>query len=218
MNEEAEFLEHQQGCPRCTAYYDEMLVFEDMLNRALAIDVPDARYTEMPEAPVKERVRIWGNARWYALAATLVLSVGAASLLMFARSGQMSPEELIAHINHEAVSLVRTSIREDTSNVNKIVAKIGARLDENVGLVSYARTCFFRGYFVPHLVVQGEAGPVTILILPNEEVSAPVRFDEGGFRGTILPTARGSIAVIGESDEPMEAIENRVAEAVEWSI
>ena len=36
------------------------------------------------------------------------------------------------------------------------------------GLVSYANSCVFRGHHVPHLVVQTEAGPVTVMVLVHE--------------------------------------------------
>ena len=34
-----------------------------------------------------------------------------------------------------------------------------------LGLFSYAMSCFVRGEWVPHLVVQGEHGPVMLLLL-----------------------------------------------------
>ena len=84
-----------------------------------------------------------------------------------------------------------------------------------VGTVSYVKLCPFRGTMVAHFVVQGSAGPVTVLLLPNEEVSEPVIVDEEGFTGTIVSLETGgSIAVVGNQEEQIEDIKNRVAAAV----
>jgi hypothetical protein len=83
--------------------------------------------------------------------------------------------------------------------------------------VSYARTCPFRGEKVPHLVVQTGVGPVTVMVLRNEKVSAPVHFDEQGYSGTILPAGPGSIAVIGTAHANLDQVAERVLDAVEWS-
>jgi len=37
---------------------------------------------------------------------------------------------------------------------------------------------------------------VTIMVLPREEVTGRVAFDEEGYRGVLMPAQRGSIAVL----------------------
>ena len=72
-------------------------------------------------------------------------------------------------------------------------------------MVSYAQSCRFRGEKVPHLVVQTDAGPVTVMVLRNEKVTAPVKFAEQGYVGTILPAGPGSVAVIGPTGADLVA-------------
>ena len=43
---------------------------------------------------------------------------------------------------------------------------------------------------VPHLVVQTEMGPVTVMVLVHESVAKPVPFEEQGYRGVIRARAR----------------------------
>ncbi len=84
--------------------------------------------------------------------------------------------------------------------------------------MSYAESCRFRGRKVPHLVVQTDAGPVTVMVLPRESVAAPVQFDEGGYSGTILQAGPGSVAVLGhQSRQVLDQVAERVAAAVAWS-
>ena len=86
--------------------------------------------------------------------------------------------------------------------------------------MSYAHSCFVRGEWVPHLVVQGERGPVMLLLLPHERVTEPVPLElpEEGLAGVIVPLGEGSVAIMGETDESMEPIRERLNAAVEWSI
>ena len=89
-----------------------------------------------------------------------------------------------------------------------------------LGLLSYAQSCLVRGEWIPHLVVQGERGPIMLLLLPHERVTEPVPLElpEEGFSGVIVPLGEGSVAVMGEEGEPLELIRERLAAAVEWSI
>ena len=77
----------------------------------------------------------------------------------------------------------------------------------------FGETCFFRGRLVPHLIVRTTEGPVTVMILPEERVGAPEHFDEGGYRGVVIPdNDHGSIAVLSraqlDADRPAREILN----------
>jgi hypothetical protein len=89
-------------------------------------------------------------------------------------------------------------------------------------MVSYAQSCLFRGRHVPHLVVQTDMGPVTVMVLVHENVTAARTFDEGGYRGTIVPVpGHGSIAVLVKGDEgdlaQVESVAARVKDAIVWT-
>ena len=101
--------------------------------------------------------------------------------------------------------------------VAAVLKDAGVRLAPGVGIVSYASTCRFRGADVPHLVVQTDAGPVTVMILRHEHVRTVERFDEDGYTGTLLPAGPGSVAVVGRAPDPgLGAVATRVAGAIGW--
>jgi hypothetical protein len=86
-----------------------------------------------------------------------------------------------------------------------VLARSGVALREDMPAVSYANSCWFRGRHVPHLVVRTPGGPVTIMVLPNEKVAGRVAFDEGGYRGVIVPAQRGAIAVLAQDPSDVDA-------------
>ena len=91
-------------------------------------------------------------------------------------------------------------------------------MSQEIAGVSYARSCIFRGRLVPHLVVQGEKGPVTVMILPDLEVDEPTSFSEQGFFGTILPAATGSIAIIAGEESDIEEVSEPIIQSLRWDI
>jgi len=84
-------------------------------------------------------------------------------------------------------------------------------------LITYAQTCVINGHEVPHLVIQGERGPVTILLMPEEMISGPQQLQGVNIDGVILPVGGGSIAIIGESDESLEKIQQQVLKSATWT-
>jgi hypothetical protein len=122
----------------------------------------------------------------------------------------------VEHLGHEPEALVVTDRPEDAAVLDEVLERGGIRLRPGIGTVSYANTCLFRGRRVPHLVVQTDGGPVTVMVLRHERPARPVRFDEGGHSGHIVPVGPGSIALIGGAEADLEQVTAAVTEAVTW--
>jgi hypothetical protein len=116
----------------------------------------------------------------------------------------------------------RTDVPVPTPTLEDVLRNSRLRLGAGAGIVSYASSCEFRGHRVPHLVVQTESGPVTVMVLVHEHVPKSVRFDEQGYRGVIVPVAgHGSLAVLtrGTSTDmrTVQHIASRVLESINWT-
>ena len=98
----------------------------------------------------------------------------------------------------------------------QVVSPDVAQLDHSAGLITYAQSCKVNGRDVPHLVIQGERGPVTLLLMPHEMVDGPQSVTGESVNGVILPVGDGSIAIFGGRDEPLERIEKKVLDSVTW--
>jgi hypothetical protein len=81
--------------------------------------------------------------------------------------------------------------------------------------IVYASDCWFRGHFVPHLVVTTADGPVTVIILVNEKVSKPEPFNEDGFSGLLVPAPTGSVAVLSRTPMQLEKPASTVVNALQ---
>lgn len=204
---------HRNTCPKCAEFLRQMLVLDERILAALAVPVP-ARGAASPNAVAFPSI---DRRRWMALAASIVGGVMIGSLLWVSAPRASLAEDVVRHMGHEARVMVSTSAPEDASKVERVFERGGIRLHPIAGMVSYAQTCRFRGVKVPHLVVQTDAGPVTVMVLRGEKVDFPVSFDEQGYQGTIVPAGPGSIAVVGRVDATtLTQIAARVRDAVEW--
>ena len=155
---------------------------------------------------------------WFAMAASVVFAVVmGARLLGVGASYDSLGEEIIAHLDHEPYALRVTDTPVSDSRLHKVVPANVAEMDHSAGLITYAQTCVINGKDVPHLVIQGETGPVTILLMPDQAVSAAEPLEGENMHGVILPVGNGSVAIIGPREESLERIEKSLLDSVTWS-
>lgn len=214
---------HLSECRACRAYRDELLALDRLIGKALAIDAPPLRMPDLPEIS-EENVVTLGDKRtlrkapiWFALAATTVLAafVGVRMIGQEATYDSLAAE-IVAHLDHEPYALVVTDKAVSEVRLENVVPADVAVFDRGAGLISYAQSCVINGHTVPHLVIQGETGPVTILLMPDERISAAVDLSGESISGVLLPVGSGSIAIIGNRGEQLEPIRNKVVNSVMW--
>jgi hypothetical protein len=204
---------HAEGCTGCAEHLRQLRALDARILAALEVPVPaHGSAGAGPAAPVAGLDR----RRWLALAASILGGVLVGTLLWVGGPRNSLARDLIEHLGHEPEALVVTQRPEDERVLGRVLERGGIRLRPEIGTVSYANTCVFRGRRVPHLVVQTDGGPVTVMVLRNERPAGPERFDEQGFAGRIVPAGPGSIAVIGAAEADLGQVTADVLAAVEW--
>ena len=216
---------HLTECAACQAYRADMLALEQTIGRALALDVPELDMPELPDFSTSTTDNVvtlpnrrWVSATWLAMAATVV----AAALLGIRLLGtgieyESLADEILAHVDHEPYALRVTDKAVSDKRLASVVPANVARMDHSAGLITYAQSCVINGHDVPHLVIQGERGPVTLLLMPEEMISEAQQLVGESVNGIILPVGNGSIAIIGESGESLERIQREVLRSATWS-
>jgi len=217
----------EAGVEAARALRDEMRALDARIARALAIDVPALKMPDLPPIETDDNVThiATSNKRpslapaWLAMAASvaLVAVIGAQFLTSGADRSSLAAE-VIAHLEHEPAALTVTTTPVDERRLASVVSDGGADINRNVGLITYARSCVINGKTVPHLVMQGESGPITLLLMPGEAIDEAIPLSGDSVTGVILPVSNGSIAIIGEHNEDIGRIEKQVIDSVTWSI
>lgn len=213
---------HASECAMCRVFRDEMLELDAQIKRALLISVPQPKIPNLDSVDdgniaVLPRRRV-STPAWFAMAASILI----AAVLGFRMIGSdfsdpSLADQIVAHLEHEPYAFRITDKAVGDERLARVVPADIATLDHSGGLITYAQSCVINGKNVPHLVIQGERGPVTILLMPGQKVSGAQSLDGNSITGVILPVGSGSIAIIGEKGEDLQRFEKKIKNSVTWT-
>jgi hypothetical protein len=199
---------HRRECPACARHQDELRAMDGVIRRALEVNPP-------PRAQAAAAGLAARRPRYFAIAASLVAGVAVALFTLVAIPRAAVAREVVGHVLHEPGAMGLTQPLAPAA-VADVLGPEGLSLDPGAGTVSFAARCVFDGRVVPHLVVRRPEGPVTVLVLSHRSVGRPVRFEEQGYAGVILPAPRGAIAVVGQDVADLDAVAQEVLAALDW--
>jgi hypothetical protein len=203
--EGAEVVAHRAGCPSCARYHSELRVLDVRIRHALVVELPATATATARRAP---------RVGW-ALAASLVAATLIAGALWTLRPAATLAAELTAHIAHEPEALAATAVLP-RERVTAVLSQFGVGLRGGLGDVVYAENCYFRGRDVPHFVVRGGHGPVTVMLLSGHRAAGRERLRVDGQEAVVVPAARGSIAVVASNPADVAEVSRRVEAALVW--
>ena len=214
---------HAETCADCQAFSAEILALNEKIAAALEIPVPALVMPELPDIETENVVslssrRVLSKPAWFAMAATVLLAavVGIRMIDTGTSYGTLQ-EQVLAHVDHEAAALLPSTAPVSDGQLRRAVPNDVAAMNHDVGLITYAESCSINGKDVPHLVIQGARGPITILLMPHEYVAEATTLDGVNIKGIILPVGNGSIAIIGDHDEQLDPVKQNVLDSVMWS-
>lgn len=206
---------HQDHCDACRAYAKRASRAEHLIHAALRFDTNliDA----VPQAPTASKQMAWTG-----IAAAIIVAIAGWFGLQAdipAPTDELVAE-VVAHWNHEPDSWAVSNVSVPTHHLNMVLADQAALDFSDIGLVTYASSCQVAGKWMPHLVVQSDAGPVMLLLIPQQRVDSAVSLElpDTGFSGIIMPSGAGSLAIIGAEGDHFKPVERRIAAAIELSI
>lgn len=196
---------HLAGCAQCREFRVQTLALNEHIRRAMQLPPPGFAAgvaaqvgIGAPAAIVRTTGRQATLRRGWALAASVLLAAVAVALLWPVRPGPALAGEIVRHVSgdEERGSWDNTAIVEQ-GVLDRVLRQAGVTVAlEPSHPIVYAHSCVLRGRAVPHLVIQTDIGPVTVLPMPGESLTARQVFSENGLRGVLLPQPGGAIAVL----------------------
>jgi len=203
---------HRESCPACSAFSEKLQGFESRLARALRIEV------SAEVVALTARRRRFIGARFLALAASVLVGVVVVGTIWVAVPSRSLAAAVVAHMAGEPDAW-QTEAAVAAPTLDAVLQDSKLKLMPQAGTVSYASSCSFRGHVVPHLVVQSDSGPVTVMVLVHEAHAQPKQFDEQGYRGVIvLVQGHGALAILMKDPHADAATVERIAAKVRESI
>lgn len=198
-------IQHKASCHDCARFADDLSLFDDQLRDALQVNVPASLKDELVPPQITRRSRRGIRAVSYAVAATVLFLVGVAG---FINLNQITPLDrlIVSHIEHEPYILTKDMNPPD-SEVEATLASMGVDMQGPVGDVTFIKKCYIGDELIAHLVVKGEKGPVSILVMPNQAITEQQFIEGAQLVGTVTPLSdSASLAVVGFVGEPLEPL------------
>lgn len=203
---EAGLITHLAQCAACTAEAARLQAMNAALRCAMSVPVPEVA---LPGAPRLVATDPRSAATRAVARRPLALAAGVgglgllAGLLWLTIPRESLASAVVAHMAHEPGAWATRDVLADEGRRRELDGS-GVELPAASISVTYAERCWFRGRFVPHVVVQQPDGPVTLMVLRHVAVGGRTPFDERGYRGVIVPTGQGSIAVLARDESSVD--------------
>lgn len=195
--------EHLIACPACQAFSRRVNAGERMLQQTVALDVPDGLAERIL---VGSRARTRSPFKLWALAASVVFSLGLGVQYWHAAPDREHVALAVEHVMHEPEALMSTRLIEP-QRVSQVLESFGAEVKVPMTAVRYVKLCPVPGGTGWHIVFDTPKGPATLLLLPQKDER--VRTITASHRGMgvhVEAGGQGMVAVVaGDTDLAREA-------------
>jgi hypothetical protein len=218
-NRDPETLSARHSAPEFEAVAADAEVFEEKLKGALNIQPPSDLLSQIKgisQQPVRKR-------NWIplAMAASLLVFIGAAGLVWKQSHQWESVEAYIAdHYSYDGSKVIsKADDPLSEKEIKKILATLDAAADEQlVGRIQFIKFCPTPDGRGAHMVVSTQQGPMTIILMPNTQVTDGelVRFDQ--MQARLLSLEHGSAAIIGEQSQNVESLVGMVRDSLKTGL
>lgn len=206
-NRDPETLRARHSAPEFEAAAVKAEAFEEKLEGAMHIQPPDDLLDQIKgisQQPVRQR-------GWIplALAASFLVLIGAAGLVWKQSHQWESVEAYVAdHYSYDGGSVMAKADENfSEEEISKILARFNATADEQLaGRIKFIKYCPTPDGRGAHMVVSTNQGPMTIILMPNTQVTdgEMVVFDQ--MHALLVNLDHGSAAIIGEQSQSVESL------------
>ncbi|HTQ99871.1 MAG TPA: DUF3379 family protein [Candidatus Acidoferrum sp.] len=99
---------------------------------------------------------------------------------------------------------------------NRFKAQIEASPATDALDVRFVKDCWIASQVAMHMVVSGDTGPVTVMMIPAKVVEHETAINDDRFTGTITPLDHSTLVVLGNRQEPVRKYAAMMADNVKW--
>lgn len=201
--------EHADKCTACSEVLKEFLAFEKHLKQAVNIPVPSHLVQSIVTSAISATPRKLLPRFSYALAATMLLFVGAGfvSTLRF----EQHNHNMIAHIEYETRAFdTHDAVLAQT--INLMMTDFEVTFKDSIIGAEFAKICWVDGKKVMHLVYHnGRNEPITVLFASRTAPHWKTHFNQEGYYGEVISVAKDvNMVIIAKENQNMEGVKLHV--------
>lgn len=196
---------------------DDLQQFNQQIKQAVEIPVPEGLADKIILNQALGEHRRQNNFLRYLFSPIAGVAVVLAALLALVPIllQPALPQLVFDHIYHELDHLDDQQDR-NLEQVNQILMSFGGHFKQDIGKVNYLGRCNIGKYDGIHMVLAGEKGPVTIMMMSNVKLDQSQSIADQRFHGQIQPTPKGAYAIVAERDESLDTIRHLIDDNLVW--
>ena len=162
------------------------------------------------------------NQRWHlAIAASVAFIIGI-SLPLLNNMNNFTQEigtVALQHVQQKYFFTEKVNEHANLSTVNAKLASYGGLAKKDLGDVLYVNHCGFDGRSALHLIIQGEQGRITVFVVPDDAgLKNSPNFHNQRLKGLTEKLEKVSLVIVGEKNEPLEKMQLKLKENIQWQI
>jgi hypothetical protein len=220
-NQDPAFLQARASSPEFRDAAAEADRFEERLERALALDVPPDlldRIHDIPRGEVSPVRHAAEQGAWwrFALAASLLLAIGAAGLTWRMNTGWNSVEDYVVdHYHHDGLAVLALADGPPAADVSGMLAEFGATAaPELAGIISVIKNCPTPDGKGVHMVLNTDRGLITVIYMPETLVrdGEHLLFDDS--EAVLVELRSGSAVIIGSRLQRVSELHSLVQNSI----
>lgn len=212
-NRDPAFLAARSATPKHRAAAAESDHFEHCLTRALAAELPAdlaERLRAIPATAITANVGSSARRRWssLALAASLVLAIGATGLIWRMNTGWDSVQAyVVEHYHHDGEVLLSRAGPAAGPRLPRLLAEFGVEAaPELAGSVTVVKNCPTPDGKGVHMVLNTDRGLITLLYMPATAVADGERLAFDGLEAILVALDSGSAAIVGTGSQHVDEL------------
>lgn len=186
---------HVLQCQACRESLAHVLKLERRLEGALRVPPPPG----LRERILERAVRRPRAARWYALAASIMVAVALAAGVAFAPGDDPLARAGIDFVVYEEAQSIADAKPADAGMLARVAREMGVALPEQLGEIRCVCFYLFAGGPAYHLLATTPLGKVTLLLIPGRPLAARAAASAHGLEATVMPVRGGAAVIIGDS-------------------
>ena len=198
-----EFLRARDSAPEFGQEAADAERFETKLERATSIPTPDGLIEGI--MAISQQPSEASSKRWWpmALAASVLIAVGAAGLTWNMNRGWDSVEEyLVDHYRHDGDRVMGLADTGGDGEVQAILSELNVQalpaLAEIVDVIKNCPTPDGKGV---HMILNTSTGPVTVIYMPETQVTDREMLVFDDVQAILVELQKGSAAIIGPNQQ-----------------
>ncbi|MDN2662568.1 DUF3379 family protein [Psychromonas sp. 14N.309.X.WAT.B.A12] len=228
-----EFLERAMSSDSSKKLVDDGKAFDKLLKDSLKVDVPDdlADKIMLEQSFALERDKNI-SARWHiAIAASVAFVIGLSIPLIQktvtppveVAAVEQAPESIgnvaLEMVKNEYFLTAKANENASLQAVNAKLAVYGGQAKEGLGEIMFVNYCSFKGTSALHMILKGEKGRVTVFVVPEKGKFTPAaEFSNEHLKGMSEKMGKANIVIVGEPDEPLEMMQEKLHDSIKWDI